>query len=540
MKSSLRKQLFYQSMLLSGLLLVFIGGYLATFLFQQELHTTHKLIQAHNHSINMFIEGRFTEISHTVEFLAADTNVQHGNIQKNGYSDKVLHTYNQIQNSNENIAYVFSAYQNGTLLINNYPVPHNYPIEQRPWYQAALASAPNIAIGEPYLDILYQTWLIATSKALIRDGEIHGVVCIDYSVDNILIALQEQSRSTQSFESFVVNQKGEIIIHPDKNLLDKNIYDVFPQDFDFTESQGYLEDNNNKSAIFYSTLKSNGWLIVTVAPLRDLEAPILRNIFSSLAIIALICLFWGYAQSIVLSKRIVEPLAALRRQVQNTIGGQIVEKYTYPKNDIGDLAHQVGSIVTGKIYAVHAEIIKINQELTLANETLEKEQRHLEVLANTDPLTGMYNRYKIDKCLKQEWLRSKRYSTIFSVIIIDIDNFKSINDTYDHQTGDLVLKGFSRIIIDNIRQCDSVGRWGGEEFIILLPETGLNEAIEVANKLRDIVENHKFSVDRRVTMSAGIGQFDHNYSLDKLLKIIDERLYIAKAGGRNMVVSTNE
>lgn len=178
----------------------------------------------------------------------------------------------------------------------------------------------------------------------------------------------------------------------------------------------------------------------------------------------------------------------------------------------------------------------MNQELTLANKALEREQHHLEELACTDLLTGMYNRYKIDKCLDEEWRRSKRYATVFSVIIIDIDKFKNVNDTYGHQAGDLVLKDFSKIIRENIRQCDSAGRWGGEEFIILLPETPLQEAYTVANKLRIIVENFNFSTGCSITMSAGLGTFDHNSQLDNLLKTIDKRLYIAKQNGRNMVV----
>lgn len=539
MNLSLRHQLFFQSMLFSSVLLFLIGGYLATFLFQQEIHATHNLIKSHNQSINLFIEGYLNEISHTIEFLAADTNVQNGDLDTNNYKKKALHIYNQIQNSNENIMFVYSAYQGKGALVNNYVAPDDYVAEKRPWYIAAEAAFPRLSIGEPYQDSLYQTWLIATSKALERDGKIYGVVSIDCSVATLLLAIQNSVKSPQSFESFIVNQKGEIIIHPNIDLLGKTIQDVFAQDFQFTDSQGYLEIINNKSALFYSTLKNNGWIIITTTPINDLEAPILKNILACLSTIALFCLLWGYAQSFVLSKRIAEPLAALKRQVHNIIGGQVAEKYTYPKNDIGHIAHEVASIVSGKIYAAHAEVTLINQELTLANKALEKEQRNLEILANTDPLTGMYNRYRIDKCLEQEWQRSKRYSTVFSVMIIDIDHFKGINDTYGHQQGDLVLKRFARIILENIRQSDSAGRWGGEEFIVILPETDLEKAREVANKLRDIIENHIFSVERRITMSAGLGQFDHNHSLNTLLKVIDQRLYKAKESGRNMVVSDN-
>lgn len=538
MNSSLRNQLFSQSMLFSGLLLFFIGGYLATFLYQQEIRTTHDLIQAHNHSLNLFTEGYFNEISHNIEFLADDINVQNGDLYTDDYRQKALHMYSQLQRSNTNIYFVFSGYKDKGLLINDYTPPPDFVMEERPWYTAAVSSFPHLSIGEPYQDFVHKDWLVATSKALERDGQIYGVVSIDCSVDNLLLALQNDAQSSTHFESFVMNKKGEIIIHPESQLLGKNIEDVFHQKFHFGGSQGYLETKNNQSALFYSTLKSNGWIIITTTPINDLEAPIIKNIFACLATIAVLCLFWGCAQSIVLSKRIAEPLAALRRQVTNITGGEEAEHYTYPKNDIGHIAHEVGSMVSGKIYAAHAEVTQINRELVQANQALEKEQQNLEILANTDPLTGMFNRYKIDKCLEKEWQRSKRYSTIFSVILIDIDKFKNINDTYGHPKGDLVLKIFGAIILENIRECDSAGRWGGEEFMVLLPETELSKALEVANKLREIIENYTFPICQHITMSAGLGQFDSGHSITHLLTTIDQRLYVAKKGGRNKVVST--
>lgn len=533
----LRNQLFSQSMLFSGLLLFFIGGYLTIFLFRQEIHTTHNLIQERNHSITLFLEGYFNEISNTVKFLATDINVQNGDLNNQIYRDKALQIYQQIQNSNENIFYVYSGYKDGTLLINDYAAPKDYVLTKRPWYIAAKASAPTLSIGEPYQEAVYQTWLIATSKALERNGSIYGVISIDCSMDNILHTLKQDTDVDHSFDNFVLNQEGKIIIHPNQELLGKTLHEVFSEDINLAGLQGYLKTADNESALFYSTLKTNGWTIITVANIKDIEGPIVRYILACLTTVAFFCLLWGYAQSVALSKRIAEPLEALRRQVNNIIGGQPEENYSYPDNDIGHLAHEVESLISGEIYAAHAEVVKVNCELRRANKALEKEQQHLELLANTDPLTGIYNRYKIDKCLEEEWKRSKRYSTIFSVIIIDIDKFKDINDTYGHQAGDLVLRSFSKIISKNIRDCDSAGRWGGEEFLVILPETDLQQATLVADKLRDIVENYLFSVERRVTFSAGLGQFDHTHDLDELLTTIDKRLYFAKENGRNMVVS---
>lgn len=256
MKSSLRTQLFSQNMLFSTLLLFFIGGYLAIFLFQQDIRTTHTLVQNQNKAINLFIEGYFNEIKHNVDFLAADINVQNGDIKGKGYRKKALHIYKQLQNSNSNIYFVFSGYQGKGLLINNYTAPKGYMMEKRPWYKAAVNSFPHLSIGEPYQDITFKDWLVATSKALSRNGKIYGVVSIDCSTDNIISALQRGAGPTQEFESFVINKKGQIIIHPNSNLIGKKIGDIFSENLLLNKEQGYIETAHKNLALFIAPSKA--------------------------------------------------------------------------------------------------------------------------------------------------------------------------------------------------------------------------------------------------------------------------------------------
>ena len=160
-------------------------------------------------------------------------------------------------------------------------------------------------------------------------------------------------------------------------------------------------------------------------------------------------------------------------------------------------------------------------------------------LSITDKLTGLYNRLKIDEKLYDEYKRVLRYEEYTcSVMMIDIDFFKSINDTFGHQKGDEVLKNLSLIMRENLRETDLIGRWGGEEFIIILPNTPLEEAFTTADKLRLKVEKAlHLKPNQPVTISIGVGSIREDETVDQTLNRIDAALYKAKESGRNCVVS---
>ena len=161
----------------------------------------------------------------------------------------------------------------------------------------------------------------------------------------------------------------------------------------------------------------------------------------------------------------------------------------------------------------------------------------LEKLANYDALTSIYNRHKIDTFLIEQMEISKRYEKPLSIIFFDIDKFKTINDTYGHEIGDSVLKELTALVSQKIRESDSLGRWGGEEFLIVLPETNLQNAIFLAEKLRKAIEKYDFSEVKQVTCSFGVSEINREDSLDSAISKVDKMLYIAKEQGRNKVVS---
>jgi diguanylate cyclase (GGDEF)-like protein len=179
-------------------------------------------------------------------------------------------------------------------------------------------------------------------------------------------------------------------------------------------------------------------------------------------------------------------------------------------------------------------------ELTIAELKMENTERQqaikeLEELSTTDPLTLVYNRRKFNELLESEIDRSKRYKTGLSIIMCDIDHFKKINDTFGHDVGDNALKIFSTKINENIREVDMLARWGGEEFMILMPNINADKASSVAEKLRKIIEATEIKTIESLTASFGVTHLNDEDTAESLIKRVDEAMYSAKKGGRNKV-----
>lgn len=162
----------------------------------------------------------------------------------------------------------------------------------------------------------------------------------------------------------------------------------------------------------------------------------------------------------------------------------------------------------------------------------------LEYAAKHDALTGLANRRKAIEQLKNEYDRYRRTERPFSVLLIDIDLFKSINDTYGHQAGDEVIVVVADCLRQQCRRVDTPTRWGGEEFLVLLPETDAEGALQIGNRVRCDIESASATVQSHtlgVTVSIGVGTIQDDESIDRLLQRTDGALYSAKEGGRNLV-----
>ena len=185
-------------------------------------------------------------------------------------------------------------------------------------------------------------------------------------------------------------------------------------------------------------------------------------------------------------------------------------------------------------------IEQANEVLRTQLDEINRLQEQLREQAHRDPLTGQYNRRYLDTTLQRELMRCAREGSPISLLMVDIDHFKTINDTHGHPVGDEVLRQMGLILATHARAHDVVCRYGGEEFLLMLPQLPLPQALQRAEQLRRAVQSHAFLTaggEIAVTLSVGVASYpDHGHTVDELLRSADHALYQAKREGRNRVV----
>lgn len=163
------------------------------------------------------------------------------------------------------------------------------------------------------------------------------------------------------------------------------------------------------------------------------------------------------------------------------------------------------------------------------------EQKLLENIAESDNLTGLLNRYKTDLLLREYWSEAFSYQHPFSIIMVDLDDFKQVNDLYGHPVGDIVLQKTAEIFLKIVRQTDKIGRWGGEEFLILLPKTTYQQAFLLAKRLRKGLYDYEYKNIGHRTASFGVAYMDEDDTRESLIAKADKALYDSKKLGKNRV-----
>lgn len=226
-----------------------------------------------------------------------------------------------------------------------------------------------------------------------------------------------------------------------------------------------------------------------------------------------------------------------------------INKHTYGKKWLEKLAENSKENLTVNIRGemdnisqfFHIKVSKMRYNTTylisLNNiSNLVREKEEIRTIADHDALTHIYNRVKFNSMFTQIIEASVRHEEDFSIILFDIDHFKSVNDNYGHNVGDKVLVELVSLVKIGLRDKDVFARWGGEEFVILCKRTSIRQAEELANRLRKDIESYTFDVAKKLTCSFGVSQFQVGNSKNELFQRVDEALYEAKGGGRNQVI----
>lgn len=342
---------------------------------------------------------------------------------------------------------------------------------------------------QPYLDVAGKGLMVTLSKPVYKMESIRGVVSVDITLQTL------SSMMNPKYHSFMVDNDGNMLASNDTpSLLGEKILSL--EDYRGKEQAQALQalTKNNSDVlktigsnyVYLSSIDNCPWILVNELSFGDV---FLKSAFSGAPVLLI-----GFL--LLLSSNANER----RKKIEQTLTATVLE--------------------------------------------LEESRRQLRYAASIDFLTGTLNRRSMTERLHEEISRFERYNTSFSLVMGDIDHFKSFNDNYGHAAGDAALKHIVAIITSSIRGSDLLCRWGGEEFLIMLPDTAHGEAVAAAEKLRTAISASRFEFegikDIRITMSFGVSEYTHEKSLDQNIIQADDALYQAKENGRNRVVGFND
>ena len=283
--------------------------------------------------------------------------------------------------------------------------------------------------------------------------------------------------------------------------------------------QGKMRQNVHKTEYLLTVLEKN---------IANFEKNHEKNMFAQIYLSAFVTMMIVLLLLIMISNNILDSLRIFQKG--------LLDFFDYLNKKREDIS--IIKIDKKDEFAHMAKLI--NKQIAQTTDFMKEEESKLKDFAEVDELTGIYNRRKFNDLVTYHINEFKRYKTEFSLIFIDLDNFKKINDTYGHPIGDTILQKFAQITKDNIRDIDIFARWGGEEFILLLPNTDIDNAYIVSEKIRKSIENYHSSLIGSFTVSLGISSITPNDTKESLLKRADVALYKAKKEGKNKTVIYKE
>ncbi|WP_176560387.1 sensor domain-containing diguanylate cyclase [Brevibacillus dissolubilis] len=372
-------------------------------------------------------------------------------------------------------------------------------------------------ISEPYMGATGRFIILVSQPLWDQNGTylgfIGGTIYLEY--DNIIKNLLGTHFSKDGSYVFVVDDKGRLIFHPDQQRVGEVVKENTVVQQLLLGKEGTLETTNSrgiKMLTGYSYVPISKWGIVAQTPLADTMEPLYRTLFFLIAY-SFPVLILVIVLTIVISNKITQPLKVLADFSDKVIRSD--------NQNMLKLPDQVST------WYYEAKQLKKASEMMLW--VLQERAKQ----SLTDSLTGLMNRRGADKLIFK-WIT---HAKPFTLAIIDIDEFKSVNDTYGHQKGDEVLQFVTNVLKENVREGDVCCRYGGEEFLVLLPNTSGEEAFALIETIRLRFSIMPNPTGRSITISSGISEYPNTASTaEELFSLADAALYQAKEGGRNRTV----
>ncbi|WP_323659817.1 sensor domain-containing diguanylate cyclase [Aliarcobacter butzleri] len=413
---------------------------------------------------------------------------------------------------------------------------NNYDPRNRPWYESAILNENTIKTP-PYTYSHINNVGITYAKDVDKSK---NVVAIDVLTDDF--ATLYKKHINKDFVNVVIFQENGLVLsssNKDNSLFEK-FFEKNKNINDYKELK--VVDINKKEYITkivqLDTLNKQEYIVI-FADYEKITEPYLAQTFKLLLTFIIIA-FLMFPIMIYLSGIIIKPIYNLVKQsikIKNRKYND-VSQIESPILEIALLSasfENMAQSINGYQNSLEEKVKQRTEELLVKNAELLR-------LSITDNLTKLYNRVKLDKSLQDEINISQRYNKNFSIILLDIDYFKKVNDNFGHQIGDEVLIESAQVLSKNIRNVDILGRWGGEEFLVICPETKIEDAIKVASHINAAIKLHKFTTyPNTVTISLGVATFSkHIKNVDDIILNADKALYQAKEEGRDKVIAFYE
>lgn len=428
---------------------------------------------------------------------------------------------------------------------------------QRPWFQQGLKSVhvsnlrqatllayslPPTADGSPHLFVNF-------AAPIVLDGQAAGVLCLhanwDWAQETLerlqLIDKQEE----RQIELFIFDQSGKLIYAPANRRealgrLEQRLPTAAAAAHKRPAQAVVWKDSPQRFLTAAVPLQARsaatdlGWHIVARQPLASAYAPARLAMYKVLAS-GLAAALLAVVIAWLAARRLSHDLKRLARAAHAIHGASPGAEIPalHSSREVGHLSQMLRGTIA-KLRAAHDAMEAQVHERTLQ---LQQANAELELLARSDPLTGLLNRRGFEAQLQYAIALARRSQRPLSLLSVDIDHFKRINDRFGHEMGDTVLREVARILRARLRQSDALARMGGEEFTALLPDTSLEAAVAIAQTLRGLVESHPMAHGQTVTISVGASALRHPHDDDgtMLLRRSDKALYAAKSTGRNTV-----
>lgn len=374
-------------------------------------------------------------------------------------------------------------------------------------------------ISMPYKGMMGQNVILLSQPLWDREGNYLGFLGapILLEQDNVLQDLLGKHFYEDGSYVYVVDDQGRLIYHPDRSRIGERMTQNPAINQVIQGKEGSMQLTNSRGIEMltgYAYVPSSKWGIISQTPLEDALEPN-GTITSHMIVYSIPFLVFALVISIYLAHKIAKPLKVLA-----DFSVRVLE-------DEKGLSHPTD------VHPWYYEAEQLNKASMRTLEVLQNRANRYRVDSLTDTLTGLQNRRAADQMMK-EWTEQGKP---FALALLDIDRFKSVNDQYGHQMGDEVLIYLANLLQESVREKDWCCRYGGEEFMVLLPDTTMEEAFAIMEKIRKRLRNTNSPTGRPITTSCGISMFtSETASMDELFQLADQALYRAKDEGRNRTI----